>query len=333
MSKIYNRTDAGKDALLSVALDDQWLRHCLRLVDGKRDVPTLLKMLPAGAGEALIDKLERLGYVTSNELGGAKLARTMPPALRTSGLKPIELTSNVNGLPAPTAQMPAAAPAPVAQPATQAAARPLSHTQPSETVKRLSNTTTQMQILIETANGIKAPAASKTGAPIEFKDSTVDLFKVAGIDPKDANADAALQRAFEKTAPMATLQALATEKPQDAVPQFKPSIAMPAASAAELAKTEPAKKQAVGESTMMIRALNADPFQSVKLRVISGALNAMSAAELGDMDELQQLLARAVNADELSKAARTVYIALKETNIFEAGNFDDLVRKQLSSLR
>jgi hypothetical protein len=302
--KIYQRTEEGKQALLGVSLDDPWMRHCLRLVDGKRDVPTLLKMLPADAGEALIDKLERLGLIQAEQ--GTKMARTIPPALRTSGLAPIELQPGIDVPPV--------------------AVNSVKEVR-AQIEQRMSTTTTQMQALLD--SGLKL---NKTGAnaAIKFQDSDVDLFKIAGMarpgtnTSRNASVAAAptSNPAFEKTAPLTPISSLETTAPLSTLPDNKPADRTPV-------KPTPA----VGESTMMIRALNANPFETAKLAIMQAAQSAMQAARLGEADELQQTLAGATSVEQLSRGARDVYTALKTSSLFEAANFDTLQRAQLATLR
>ncbi len=310
MSKIYNRTDDGNAALLNVSLDDPWLRHCLRLVDGKRDVATVMKLVPVGSGDALLDKLVRLGLIACKDENDSKLSRTMPPALRTSGLRPIELTSD--GIPnlitsrrleelnalveSQRAVVPASTPFP------QTATQP--HPQPS-TAKDLIHTGAH--------------------APILFEDADIDLLALAGLKPQ-TSVDL-----FEKTTPMSVLDtaytaaahAKAAENEKPSADLVYPTIR------GEL----PVSTRKVGESTVMIRALNADPFQTAKLAIINAAHSAMLAANTRDSDTLQQQLANAKNVDELTRAARIVYSNLKSSSLFEAGQFDDVSRRQIANLR
>jgi hypothetical protein len=83
-NEIYVRTERGTTALNDpLAKLDPWLKHALRLMDGRRDVAAINRSCPAGSGEKLIATLAELGLAQKSGPIEPDLAMTLPMPIVT----------------------------------------------------------------------------------------------------------------------------------------------------------------------------------------------------------------------------------------------------------
>jgi hypothetical protein len=104
-SDLYLRTERGGAALVDAhAKLDPWLKHALRLMDGKRDAAAILRTCPPGTGEKLLATLVELGLAQRSvhtPLAASEMTQPMPivaelppaPASAAEAVAPVGLRS------------------------------------------------------------------------------------------------------------------------------------------------------------------------------------------------------------------------------------------------